>query len=132
MNNIHIGINISNNTIHIGPWSDRWTESNKIDCIKNISHNFILYGVEYPTDFVNYIDMLTLDPCVSYDGVFHIDSPNPQLTIRLFISKLFKHIGVTYTHIAFYYYSILISNIDSIDDIIHNLTYTKSSYCSIM
>lgn len=130
MNVLHLGINLTNNTIHIGPWSDTWTENNKLECLRNISHNFILNDVQYPTDMANYIDILTLDPCISYDGIFHIDSPNQQLTIKLFLSKLFKHIGsdASKTCIKFYYYNTLIG---VVDDIISNLTY-QSTWCNIM
>ncbi len=130
MNILHIGINIQDNTIHLGEWSNQWIEGDKTNCLNEISHNFILNGIEYPINIANYVDILTLDPCISYDGVFHVDSPNTELTIKLFLIRLYKHIGIPNHPITFYYYSTLIGDVD---DIIKNLQYRGNGwYCNIM
>lgn len=129
MNVIHIGINMPDHTIHLGEWSNKWIDRDKLNCLKNISHNFILNTIEYPTNIANYVDILTLDPCISYDGIFHVDSPNPQLTIKLFLVRLYKYIGNPMDSITFYYYDTLIGDVDNIPN---NLTYHSSWYCNVM
>lgn len=119
---IHLGIDIEKNRIYIGPFSDEWIERDRNSCLNRISHNFILEGVEYKCD----IDLLTSDPCITYDGIFHIDSPDPTTTIKLFIARLCPKPS----RIMFYYYGKVIGEVDNI---IPNLTYKEEGwYCSIM
>lgn len=132
MNVLHIGINLSNNTISLGPWSDNWTDNNKLDCLKNISHNFILNDVEYPSNLTDYIDILTMDPCISYDGVFHIDSNEITITIKMFLLRLLRQCS-NKGNITFYYYHCIISNIKDVNDILNCLTYTSpGTWCNII
>lgn len=117
---IHLGID--GNAIHIGPFSNEWIERDRISCLNKISHNFILEGVPYEIN----IPLLTSDPCITYDGVFHIDSPDSTSTIRLFLSRL----CTKPSRITFYYYS---KQIGEVNNIMDNIQYKEEGwYCTIM